>query len=327
MPPLSITGPNVWTAATADGDATWRFPLSSNQREAVLHAAARCQKSAHSPRAISANEIELSSVRGLLRELYSQVETGRGFALIDNVPLESLDYEQQVALMLAISNEVGQVVVQNFEGDRIVDVRDEGIAYSHQSRGYRGSAPLPFHTDGANLFSLTCLGLASAGGETVLVSASAAYNAIAAHYPQHIETLANGFYHHRRGQHEAHESPLSTARVPVFAFKNGLLHCCYNRNPIEWAQREGIELSAHESDALDALDEVLNRPELQLRLTLVPGQCLVVNNFVTLHSRTAYVDSPTHRRHLLRVWMNDSDSVRGGFSLLDLYVPSALRGG
>ncbi len=146
---------------------------------------------------------------------------------------------------------------------------------------------------------------------------------MAEEYPDALEVLCRGFYHHRRGQHDPGEPPLSTERVPVFTFHKGLLHCCYNRNPVEWAEKEGVTLSRAEIYALDALDDVLDRDEMQLRLTLKPGESALINNFITLHSRTEYSDGPDRRRHLLRVWMTDPRSRRDGISLLQLYVPEA----
>ncbi|MBT6273404.1 MAG: TauD/TfdA family dioxygenase, partial [Chromatiales bacterium] len=257
--------------------------------------------------------------------IHDEVEHGVGFVLLRGLPTERLTYAQQVALALGMSDHVGRVIPQNYEGHAVVDVRDEGVEYSHRSRGYRGNERLPFHTDGANLFTLTCLAAADVGGETVIASAGAVYDRLTDACPHLVPLLERGFFHHRRGQHDPGEAPLSAERVPVFAWHDGLLHCCYNRNPIEWAEREGVALTQDERAALDAMDDILARDEMQLRLHMKAGDCLVVNNFVTLHSRTKYEDADAAKRHMLRIWMTDPASRRRGFSLLDLYVPERLR--
>src|SRR3546814_7088565 len=106
----------------------------------------------------------------------------------------------------------------------VVDVADKGIPYSHRSRGYSSNKLLPFHTDGADVVGLLCLGTAADGGLSIIASAPSVYNAIARERPEYIETLMRGFYHHRRGQHDAGENPVSPERIPVFSFHNGLLH-------------------------------------------------------------------------------------------------------
>jgi alpha-ketoglutarate-dependent taurine dioxygenase len=318
-----LDGPEVWNDADARARTGWQFALESDACAQMVAALDGVDCSA--PQLAGREYIALGALQSMFADIRTAVEHGAGFAHLSGLPFTELSYAQRVALTLALADHIGDVVVQNYEGQRVVDVRDEGIPYSHESRGYRSNKHLPFHTDGANLFSLTCLDAAASGGETIIVSASAVYNTLASECPDALPILMRGFYHHRRGQHHDWEPPLSTHRVPVFAFHNDLLHCCYNRNPIDWARHEGIELDAAEVAALDAMDAIMARREMQLRLELQPGESLIVNNFTTLHSRTEYVDDDLHRRHMLRVWMQSPSSQRAGFSLLDLYVPAELR--
>jgi len=323
MPESSTPPP--WRAEDLAASQQWRIEVEPAVASEWAAAARRAASDGFPVEQVDRRRFPVQGSRALLERVHDLADRRFGFALLSGLPFAALDHPEQIALTCGISDHVGRVVVQNYEGQRVVDVRDDGVPYSHQSRGYRSNRPLPFHTDGAHLFTLACLGEAAEGGETIVVSASSVYQALAAESPQALAVLERGFYHHRRGQHDPGEPPLSTQRIPVFWFHEGLLHCCYNRNPIEWAEKEGVRLSAAERDALDAMDEVLAREDLQLRLRMRCGDCLVVNNFATLHSRTEYRDSAQQRRHLLRVWMTDPRSRRSGVSLLDLYVPEALR--
>ena len=172
---------------------------------------------------------------------------------------------------------------------------------------------------------MLCLGVAAEGGRSVIVSATELYNTVSRERPDLMPLLLRGFYHHRRGQHDPGEPPLSPERIPVFAFHNGFLHCCYNRNPIDWVEKEDMRLTAQEMEALDFVDAVVARPEMQLTMDLQEGDMQFVNNFVILHSRTEYRDDATHHRHLLRLWLENPASKRDGMSLLQLYVPGAGR--
>ncbi len=309
-----------WTAADL-ADGAWRRPVDPATSAALAAAARRAAGDGEPYADVDRTRFRCPEAAALAAEVHAELEDGRGFVLLSGLPFQDLDYAAQAALVLGLADHVGEVVPQNYALERIVDVRDEGVEYSHRSRGYRGAELLPFHTDGAHLFALACLGVAAEGGETIIVSGAAAYAALAAENPAALRILERGFYHHRRGQHDPGEPPLSPDRIPVFDMRNGLLHCCYNRNPIEWAEREGVVLTGEERAALDALDAVLARPEMQLRLNMQPGDCALINNYVTLHARTSYRDAPGQRRHLLRVWMRDPKSRRAGVSLLDLYVP------
>lgn len=316
-----IAGPEAWRGADIQKQVGWRIGLDAAIADEMAAAARLAVAEAPAPQAVDRRHFRIPGAAGLCAEIHETLERGVGFAVIAGLPFDDLSYDEQVALTLGLSDHVGRVVPQNYELQRIVDVRDEGIEYSHRSRGYRSNKHLPFHTDGAHLFSLTCLGVGAEGGETIITSTSAVYNRMAAEHPDALAVLCRGFYHHRRGQHDPGEPPLSPNRVSVFAFHDGLLHCCYNRNPIEWAAKEGVTLSQEEIAALDTLDAVLADEDMQLRLNLQPGESAFINNYITMHSRTEYADDASHRRHMLRVWMTDPDSRRNGYNLLQLYVP------
>jgi alpha-ketoglutarate-dependent taurine dioxygenase len=321
----AVSGPEAWQIQEVESTDDWRFSLNDSAREALVAASRRAAADGLEVFQVAREHFFSPATETLFSDIHHQLEQGFGFALLSGLPVDELDHAQNLLLACGVAAQVGEVVVQNYEGQCIVDVRDDQVPYSHTSRGYRSNALLPFHTDGAGLFMLSCLGQAAEGGETVIASAGAVYNTVLAERPDVMPFLERGYFHHRRGQHDAGEPPLSPERIPVFSFHEGLLHCCYNRNPIEWVTHEGMELEDGEREALDVLDEILARPEMRLRLQLAPGEALFVNNFTVLHSRTAYRDGPDQRRHLLRVWMDDPDSRRVGQTLLDLYVPGTSR--
>ena len=72
---------------------------------------------------------------------------------------------------------------------------------------------------------------------------------------------------------------------PVYDEADGLLCSKWNRNRIQIAQRiDGVPpLTAGQREAMDALDEVLRRPELMFEMYLQPGDVRILNNHVTLH--------------------------------------------
>ncbi len=263
----------------------------------------------------------------LLADLQAQLDRGKGFCVLGGFPVDQYSYEDNRMIYCGIASHFGTVVPQTGKGEMMIDVTDVGKAYDHRSRGYSSNSLLPFHTDGADIAGLFCLEVAAEGGASILVSAAKVYEILKADHPTELATLEKGFYHHRRGEQPAGDGPLSSERIPVFQFHDGLLHAMYNRNPIEWVRHEGVQLSQSETDALDRLDATLASPALQLKMEMQKGDMQFINNFVIFHSRTEYRDSPERRRHLLRLWLNlpRDSGRRNGPTLLDLYSPQSAR--
>ena len=68
-------------------------------------------------------------------------------------------------------------------------------------------------------------------------------------------------------------------------------------------------ITAQQHAAIDLLDEILRRPELMYSMYLRPGDMQILNNHVTLHSRTEFEDhdDPILKRTLFRLWLAPPD--------------------
>ncbi len=322
---VEITGPSAWKTDDLGPARSWVRALSPRMTAEIEAAVRKVQGKGIPFDAITRADFPLPETAELLAAAHDDLNAGRGFAVIGGFPADRFSNAESLLAYGGIAAYLGRVVVQNYEGDRVVDVIDKGIPYDHTSRGYSSNKLLPFHTDGADYVGLLCRGEAAEGGRSLIASAGAIYNEILRTHPEHLERLMRGFYHHRRGQHDPGENPLSPERIPVFTFRDGLLYCCYNRNPIEWAQKEGAVLDAQDFAAMDYLDSLCARPDFQLSMEMRKGDIQFVNNYLIFHSRTEYRDDAAHRRHLVRLWLHDDAGLRNGVSLLDLYVPKASR--
>ena len=80
------------------------------------------------------------------------------------------------------------------------------------------------------------------------------------------------------------------------------------------------EYTALERDAVDFLDEVINRPDILLRLPLQPGDAAFTNNRTVLHARMEFEDwgEPDKNRLLLRLWLK-SRKRRPVIDNIDIY--------
>ena len=312
----------AWTRADFPERREWTRPLEQRHITEIAAAVRAARRAGLRAEEIGSDAFPLPTAADLLRASRKDLETGPGFAVIEGFPLEDFSTDECRVAFAGICSHLGQVSVQGHTGEKIIDVVDRDRPYDHTSRGYHSPHRLPFHTDGADCVGLLCLETAMQGGTSLIASASAVHNAILAERPDLWRVLNRGFRHHRRGEEPPGEEPIS-ARVAVFGFHDDLFHCMYNRNPIEWAADARGGLEPAEREALDYLDGVIERPENQLEMDLQRGDMQFLNNFVTLHSRTAYEDTPDRRRHMLRIWIAGTDRRRAGPTLLELYLPSA----
>jgi len=323
MAKSEMSGPfedkSVWTARDFPTPRTWVRQLEPPHLHEIDAALLRARRAETPFWALQPEAFPLPLTAALLREVGEDLERGRGFSVIGGFPVERYGYDDCLMAYAGLTCHLGRVVEQSYAGARIIDVRDTGAGYSKDSRGYLSNAMLRFHSDGACLTGLLCLGMAAEGGLSVLASAGAAHNVLLAERPDLYEVLAQGFRHHRRGEHAPGEPPVSDA-IPVFSRYDGLVHCVYDRNQSLWAADAGVEITPRQIEAMDCLDEVLARPDMQLHMDLQIGDIQFVNNFTILHARTAYRDGPGRKRHLLRLWLDVPDSRWRGPTMRDLYV-------
>ena len=316
---------NVWIRDSFDSEREWIIELSPSAINDIEKAVDAAADAGHAPQDLRPETFPLPRLKATLSDIYEIIENGRGFAVVRGWPSERHNHQENLHAFCGIASYFGEAKVQNYEGEPIVDVIDKDKPYDHTSRGYMSNKRLPFHSDGADLVGLLCLGEPAEGGTSLLLSATHLYNTILQEKPEYLTTLTSGFYHHRRGQHDPGESPLSPEPIPIFSFSNGLLHCCYNRNPIEWVVHEGIALSDDEIEVLDYFDALCHRPGMAVEMEFRRGDMQFVNNFVILHSRTEYRDALEYKRHLVRLWLENANSKRGAGGLLDVYVPGSSK--
>jgi alpha-ketoglutarate-dependent taurine dioxygenase len=189
-------------------------------------------------------------------------------------------------------------------------VRDTGQDVASGARFSVTNAESSFHTDNSfgdtvlDYVGLLCLYTARSGGLSQVVSGHAALAELRGARPDLLEVLCRPFHVDRRGGTRPGEAP--TVRVPVIELRPDGPLFRYLRYWIEAGHRKaGEPLTAEQALALDALDEVLNRPGLRVEFDLRPGDMYFLNNRWLLHNRTAFADhpEPERRRHLVRLWL------------------------
>lgn len=174
--------------------------------------------------------------------------------------------------------------------------RGEFIPYTHK--------PINWHTDGyynphdQRILGMTlhCAQDAESGGDNALLDHEIAYIQLRDSNPDHVAALmqADAMTIPARLDEDSVARPEQSG--PVFAVdpSQGFLTMRYT------ARTRSIVWKSHPATqaAVKALAEILADSEYILSARLRPGMGLVCNN--VLHTRTAFSDSPTHRRLLYR---------------------------
>jgi Taurine catabolism dioxygenase TauD, TfdA family len=301
--------PAAWTAASFRSSADFACDLGNSDRAEIAAAVARLKREGRLSRieALGAADFVFGAeLRARLRNAFDEVRDGRGFVLIRGLPHAGLALEDFAAVAWGIGTAFGDALSQNAQGELIGHVID-ATASEPTPRMYRSALELGPHNDPTAMLALACWNLPQSGGESVLVSTISIYNEIARRAPELLEPLTRGFYYHRLGEEGPDQEPVTPYRVPVFAVRGGHVSCRNIRAGFIAAHHElGVPITDRELAAIDLFDEIARRPENAVCCSLEPGTMVVINNYVVLHARRAFIDGPdlAHRRHLLRFWFD-----------------------
>jgi hypothetical protein len=290
-----VTGPAVWTAGEIGGKAGLTRELSDAEAEAIVALAKRNADAA--PTAIRLEDFRAPAVDALMREVEAEIMAGRGAIVLAHPLLAECDLDRFSRLYWGLGTHLGSAAIQSTAQDLLGRV--EKAEVNKAGRGYMMDIELRPHTDFHEILSLACVRKAREGGESGFASSLAIHNILLAERPELMEAMYEGFYHQRA-------SDLVTAeKVPVFCETGGETSCYYHPLFI-WtaAKRMGAELPEALQEALKCFTEISLRPEVRAQFVLEPGEMVFWHNFVVLHSREQFHDTPDHKRLLLRLWLH-----------------------
>jgi alpha-ketoglutarate-dependent taurine dioxygenase len=300
---------HAWTAATAGQQGDWRCPLPADP------IAALSQLVAESPPEQPIAELRLSEEareawRPALAPVLDELETGRGFVILDRLPVERWSSREATIAYWLLGQALGEPFAQNVQGTLLYDVRDTGQDVASGARFSVTNYESSFHTDNSfgdtvlDYVGLLCLQAAKSGGISQNVSGHAVLDVLEREHPAVLRTLSQPFHVDRRGGVLDGQSP--TVLRPVVSWESGGLVLRYLRHWIEVGHEKADQpMTTEQRHALDTLDAVVARPELRVEFSLQPGQIYFTNNRWILHNRTAFADHPEleRRRHLVRLWL------------------------
>ena len=304
----------AWRAGSIDDAETWYYPLSEDFLSSCERIVREVRGRDMAITEITRQDISLNGHGECLQPVTDALRSGRGFAIVDRVPVEGYDIEEALSTYWVTGECLGAPMEQNIQGTVLYDVLDTGENVKQGARFSVTNAESTFHNDNAfgdtlpDVVGLLCLRTAKSGGQSQLISGYALHNELLKNHPDALETLYQRFYFDRRGQFRAGESP--TSQNPVFQWRRGELTLRYLYYYIQVGhERAGNPLTAEQNGALEVVEALLRREDFRVEFSLQPGQMLFTNNRWLLHNRTAFEDDadPARRRHYVRLWLRYRD--------------------
>lgn len=149
------------------------------------------------------------------------------------------------------------------------------------TRYSRTNQPLELHTDSSymndphELVAFQMVRAESQGGDTLM----AAVEDVVAALDEEVRTNLSEI-----------NFPFGRGPQPVLWTRKGATHIRYYRSQIETARldEDEDELADQDLAAMDALDDVLAREDLQFRFHVAPGETVFMHNTKALHGRTGF---------------------------------------
>ena len=302
----------AWSVDDLGADPGWIRELDDPARRDLAAAVRKAADPAKTLLDYRRDDFDLGSAWPVIQASLREARDGTGFAILRGLPRDGLTADEFELLTWAIGLHAGVARPQGKASPFITAVRDAGTVYrTGRGRGYSSNADLDFHTDSADIVLLTCYNVAKSGGMSMVSSSVTAHQMMLAERPDLAELLHQPHYFSRQQEQAADEAAFYPN--PIYDGRDGLLFSKWNRNRLRSAQAiEGVPaLTARQHQALDLLDEILRRPAVMHSMYLRPGDMQILNNHVTLHSRTEFEDhaDPALRRCLFRLWLAPPDGV------------------
>jgi len=301
-----ITDRSAWTRAGMEQDLSWQHNLTPSYLAEIEAVVEGLRHNRRTLETVTRADFPFPTFGVFLKRFLWNDIAERGVGLIRGLPIARYTPQEAGMLFWGVGTHLGLGVSQNPQGDRLGNVRSQGLDYEARNvRGYQTSHHLAFHCDPSDVVGLLCVNQAKEGGLSSVVSGTSIYNAVLAERPKYLPLLYRGFVYDRRGEEMPYQKPISDP-VPVFAHVDGELSIRYVRQSMKTARAKlGLAFTAEEQEALDFMDAASEREDLVLSMQLEPGDMQFANNYTVLHSRTGYVDheDPAKWRHLYRLWL------------------------
>jgi alpha-ketoglutarate-dependent taurine dioxygenase len=307
LEPLNI--PAAWRGEELLARPDWLHWLDASQRQELDEAVEGIRDIPLGE--ITRDKFELPTLAGRLSSIQDSLENGAGAAMLRGLSIKGFGEEQTARLFWGITSHIGTAVSQSPAGEQILCVRDEGYQAEHpKARGPSSRKRLSYHTDRCDVIAFLCVRQAASGGENYLVSSVAIFNEMLKQRPDLVDVLMRPYRYQRHNVDTGNELPYY--EQPIFSIHEGHFAANLLRVLIDRADSApgATPMSDLQREALDYIEQLADDPALHVTFRQEPGDIVLLNNWVTLHRRSEFVDheDPASKRLLLRIWLSVPNS-------------------
>lgn len=299
---------SAWVANDLRHDRSWIHELTPNELEELDTAMRAVRARGLTAGQFGREDFVLGALGDRIATLAREFEHGSGLFVLRGIPVHRYELPELKTLYWGIGVHLGSPVFQNKKGDLVSHVEDKGDDYGDSNtRLYTTAAAANPHNDPSDVVGLLCVRTAPVGGTSMVTSAMSIYNHILRDHPEYLEVLYRGFPHDLRSEGATGAAEEVTPEIPIFSFHAGKLSCCINSKSNRTAREKiGKPMTQFELDAIRCVEELAVDPQLCMTMDFRPGDIQFLNNYVTIHTRTAFEDGREigERRLLLRQWLN-----------------------
>src|SRR5262245_21653026 len=236
----------------------------------------------------------LEGFDALVAEIQDRLENGRGIVVLRGFPALTYNKDDLRMIYWGLGLYLGTGVSQSSKGDLLGDVRDFGAdTHSSTGRGYMSKQHLGFHTDTSDVVVLMVLRTAKSGGLSKIASSVAVRNEIAKTRPDLLEAMYAPAWWSWKGQEAPGEK--GYYQQPIYSEHKGKFSSRDINTHIKAAHADFPELGPLPpklAEAFELVQAIANDPTFHLSMMFEPGDIQLLNNHITLHSRTEFEDYP-----------------------------------
>ncbi|ETS86534.1 hypothetical protein PFICI_00362 [Pestalotiopsis fici W106-1] len=308
--PTELKGPQVWTGSYLNQNPDLFIRKITLAEIAEVDAAIQSWKQLDLPLSdLHRERFHLPNFGRVLEELAQNIYNGVGVQVLRGFPVQSYSKEDQIIAFIGINSWTGN--------ERLNQGADRGLCHiksiSHIDPHNRGKIYVSaqdtnaqmYHSDaGGDVVSLMAVSLSGTGGASTVASSWQVYNHLAKHRPDILRILAE-----RKFRWQANGIPHEG--VNLIHHNGGKLFLNFSTRTFtgygEIPDRDFRypALTFEEREAFGGWQWVADQYSLETELQ--PGDIEWVNNLYLQHARRGFTEDVSQPRHLLRVWLRNSE--------------------
>ncbi|KAI0906616.1 hypothetical protein F4823DRAFT_565638 [Ustulina deusta] len=308
--PLLIQNPTVWSGEDDVAFKLQTLELGAAEVAEVGRALKHFLSLGLDGSEVSRENFPLPVLGSQLSDCAVNIHRGSGVCIVRGLMPEWYSPEDNTIIFLGLASYIGgQRGVQTSKGAMLTHVYESNswTVPREKRHGIHTNNLLPFHNDmGCEILALQIRNCAAQGGQTYVASAAAIYNAMMKANPWAVHILAKHNWPIQVGLRRE-TSPFVLA--PLLGFQSGNLVVSADPGrigPHPAVSNSGIpDLLPTQKLALTLLQQTATAQ--QMPLPIQRGDMVFINNLGVLHARDSYQDDSTATRHVVRLWLRNSE--------------------